>query len=401
VRIRFLTAACVVAIAAAASRSVKAQAVANLERQLLPQQQGVLKDAPQIDATLWESLAFLRAEEDRQRAIRGSISFGLTGDEAGSRSLFKLNTGIGLSRGVFPSEITVDSFLGLQLVNGQIQEDVTSLKISYDYHTTQQLEYFAFAERFSDNFLSIQQRYEVGFGARWGFEFGRGGDWRETDRHFENVRRNLPGVRTAMATLPNPAQATLKATGVLDPGRIDRGLENLEQMVRDRQTRLFIGLAASIFAEIENAAIDVVSSSVIPDTAAAIRAKITLEGAHRYRLAVRPTIRLRPSREVTIRVYPYLKLPLEGPRRVTLPSGESRLDYRRDVLSEMTWSIRPEDSGLERVDFVFTLNHFFDNVPPALTPRIIADALAAGRVYDRVTAEEAHRFVSMSLRVQW
>jgi hypothetical protein len=204
-----------------------------------------------------------------------------------------------------------------------------------------------------------------------------------------------------MATLPNPAQATLKATGVLDPGRIDRGLENLEQMVRDRQTRLFIGLAASIFAEIENAAIDVVSSSVIPDTAAAIRAKITLEGAHRYRLAVRPTIRLRPSREVTIRVYPYLKLPLEGPRRVTLPSGESRLDYRRDVLSEMTWSIRPEDSGLERVDFVFTLNHFFDNVPPALTPRIIADALAAGRVYDRVTAEEAHRFVSMSLRVQW
>jgi hypothetical protein len=287
------------------------------------------------------------------------------------------------------------------LVNGQIQEDVTSLKISYDYHTTHQLEYFAFAERFSDNFLSIQQRYEVGFGARVGFEFGRVGDWGETDRHFENVRRNLPGVRAAMATLPAPVQAALKASGVLDPARIDRGIDNLEHMVRDRQTRLFIGLAASVFAEIENAALDVMSSSVALDGTAAIRSKIALEGIHRYRLALRPTIRLRPSREVMIRVYPYLKLPLEGPQRITLPTGERRLDYRRDVLSEMTWSIRPEDTGVERVEFVFTFNHFFDNVPPSLTPRMIADAMAAGRIYDRVIAEEAHRFVGMSLRVQW
>ncbi len=382
-----------------------AQAVANLERQLLPLQEGALKDAPGTDGTLWESLAFLRAEEDRQRAVKGNITFGMTGDESGPRSLFKLNTGIGLTRGIFPSEITVDSFLSLQLANGQIQEDVTSLKISYDYHTTRQLEYFAFAERFSDNFLSIQQRYEIGFGARLGFDFGRIGDWRETDRQFANLQRNLQGVRAVAGTLPAPAQARLRATGVLDQARFDGALDNLEHMVRDRQTRLFIGLAASVFAEIEHAAIDVVSSSPATDTQntsqTPVKTKITLEGTHRYRLNIRPTIRFRPSREVLIRVYPYLKLPLNGPQHVTLPNGQRRLDYRRDVLSEMTWSIRPEETGLESVDFVFTFNHFFDSVPPVLPAQFVADAAAAGRVIFPVSAEEGHRFVSMSLRVRW
>ncbi len=381
----------------------RAQTIANVERQLLPLQEGALKSAPGVDATLWESLAFLRAEEDRQRAIKGTVSFGLTGDEAGARSLFKLNTGISLTRGVYPSEVTVDSFLGLQLLNGQLQEDVTSLKLSYDYHATRRVQYFAFAERFSDSFLSIQQRYEVGFGARVSFDVGRVGDWRDTDRQFASLERNLPGVRTAVATLSAPAQARLQATGVLDPARFDTTLGNLQQMVRDRQTRLVVGMAASIFAEIEHAAIEVVSSPLPGnDTAQApTRSKITLDGIQRYRLNLRPTIRFRPSREVLIRVYPYLKLPLDGPTHVTLPGGGRKLDYRRDVLSEMTWTIRPEETGLESVDLVFTFNHFFDSAPPRLPQPTIADAAAAGRAFDRTVAEQSHRFVAMSLRVRW
>jgi hypothetical protein len=385
----------------AAPGPARAQAVANLERQLLPLQEGVLKGAAGIDATLWDSLAFLRAEEERQRAVKGSVTFGLTGDESGPRSLFKLNTGISLARGNYPSEITVDTFLGLQLVNGQVQEDVTSLKISYDYHTTDAVEYFAFAERFSDNFLSIQQRYEVGFGARVGFHAGRVGNWRETDRHFANLRRNLPGIRTIAATLPQASVTRQQAIRVLDPMRFDTALDNLEHMVQDEQARLFVGVAASVFAEIENAAIDVLSIPSADPAAPTLKTKIDLEGEHRYRLNLRPTIRFRPSRQILLRVYPYWKLPLDGWQRVTLPNGERRFDYRRDVLSEMTWSIRPEDTGVEGVEFVFTFNHFFDNVPPFVPAKFIDDAAAAGRVLDRLIAEEGHRFVAMSLRIRW
>jgi hypothetical protein len=393
-------AGCVLAALALAAAPAGAQTLATLERTLLPQQDNILKSG--VDQTFWESLAFLRTEEDRQRAIRGNVTFGMTGDSSGPRSLFKMNTGIALSRGTYPAEFTVDTFLSLQLANGQVQEDVTSLKISYDYHTTKWLQYFAFAERFSDNFLSISQRYEVGFGARLGVSFGRIGDWRETDRQFANFRRNLPGVRAVAAKLPAVAQLRLQPTALFDEQRFENMLDNFDQMVRDRQERLFLGIAASVFTEVEQAAIDATSTPISPAAGQApVRVKTFLDGSHRYRLNVRPTIRFRATPQVSFRIYPYMKLPIDGPRHVTLPNGERRLDYRRDVLSDMTWSLRPDETGLEGVDFIFTFNHFFDNAPPMLPQRVIDDAAAAGRVFDRLIAEEGHRFVSMSLRVRW
>jgi hypothetical protein len=286
------------------------------------------------------------------------------------------------------------------MVNGQVQEDVTSLKISYDYHTTNNVQYFAFAERFSDNFLSIQQRYEIGFGARVGFDVGRAGNWQESDRHFANVRQNLPAIRAAAASLPRASLARLQAGRVLDPMRVDAALDNLEYMVRNEQTKLFVGLAASVFAEIENAALDVLSAA-LADTAPGVKTRIDLDGTHRYRLNIRPTLRVRPSRQIVLRVYPYWKLPLDGDRHVTLPNGERRFDYRRDVLSEMTWTIRPEDTGVEAVEFVFTFNHFFDNAPPAVPAPFLDEAASAGRSFDRLVAEERHRFISMALRIRW
>ena len=74
---------------------------------------------------------------------------------------------------------------------------------------------------------------------------------------------------------------------------------------------------------------------------------------------------------------------------------------RRDVLSEMTWEIHPEDTGLENVALVFTFNHYFDNAPPTLPAGVIADINAAGRVLDRVQAERAHRMMALSLKLRW
>lgn len=393
-----LTAALLLAVPA------HAQPIANAERQLLPLMEGALKDAPGIDDKLWESLEFLRIEEQRQRALKGSVTFGLTGDESGPRSLFKLNTGISLSRGVFPSEIAVDTLLSLQLVNGQVQEDVTSLKISYDYHATHHLQYFAFAERFSDNFLSIQQRYEVGFGARVSYQTGRVGNWAQADRQFANLRRNLPGIRALAPDLSPEAQVRLRDSGVMDAARFETALDNLEHEIGDGGTRLMVGLAASVFAEIENAAIDVVSSpgaSADSDAPPAFRTTLSVDGTHRYRLNLRPTLRLRPSPQIVLRVFPYWKLPLHNIHSVSATDGKRHVDYRRDILSDMTWTIRPAETGVEAVDFVFTFNHFFDNVPPALPAVFLDEARESGRVLSPIVAQQSHRFVAMSLRIRW
>jgi len=395
-----VTSALLLAIAAwvvALPSTVSAQAVADFERRLLPLQSGALNRLP---VPFWAGLALLREEEDRQRSLLADITFGLSGDEAGERSLFKLNTGIALSRGVFPAELSVVSRLGLQLRDGRLQEDVTSLQITYDYHASHHVQYFTFAERFTDSFLSIQQRYEVGFGARVGASFGRVGNWRVSDARFAAVRTGLADVEQARATAP----AMAEAFEPIELTRARTAIDNLHHAIEDRQARLLLGMVASVFAELERAELDVTSfpSGGSPaDPAGAITSKVALDAEQRYRLNLRPTLRFRPSAQVVITVFPYFKLPLDGPRYVRMPDGQRRLDYRRDVLSEMVWSIRSEQTGLESVDAVFTFNHHFDNVPPALPEAMIADAAEAGREFIRVTAEQRHRVLALSLRLRW
>ena len=50
---------------------------------------------------------------------------------------------------------------------------------------------------------------------------------------------------------------------------------------------------------------------------------------------------------------------------------------------------------------MFTFNHFFDSVPPALPASLVAETLAAGRVFDRTAAEGAHRVIALALRLRW
>jgi hypothetical protein len=385
-------------LAVLAPVAARAQVIGDVERQLLADRAGALAG---VEPAFWNALAALRREEDRQRALKADISFGLSGDESGPRSLFRLNTGIALTRGDFPSEVTVVSRLGLQVRDGQLQEDVTSLLLSYDYHTTSHVEYFAFAERFSDSFLSIQQRYEIGFGARTGWHLGHVTGWEPLRASINTVRAGLDRVRTLQ---PTPVR-TREGGSILDADQaagLPSALDRLEHAVHDQSSRVFLGVVASVFAELERAEIEVTSrptGSAGESTTSSF--KVPIDATQRYRLTVRPAIQLRPIDEITIVVYPYFKLPLDGQRRVSMPDGSRRLDYRRDVFSEMNWAIRQEQTGLESVGFVVTVNHHFDNVPPAVPGDVIADAAAAGRVLSRTSAESGHRFVSMGLKLRW
>jgi hypothetical protein len=379
--------------------SASAQVVAAVERKLLPLRFGALDAVP---ATFWDGLTFLREEEDRQRSLKADISFGLTGDEAGDESLFRLNTGIGLSRGIFPSEVSVVSRLFLQLRNGQLQEDLTSLQITYDYHASHHVEYFAFAERFSNSFLSIQQRYEVGFGARVGLQIGRTKDWAATAARFDAVERSLAGVETALAQSRGGPGAVAAAITPPEWARFHSALHDLAHALEYRQTRIFLAAAASLFSEIESASLNVGTFPVGGDPSdLSPRSRVTIPTQQRYRLSLRPSFRLRPSADVVITVLPYFKLPIDGPRRVVLPDGRRQLDYRRDILSEMSWTVRREQTGLENVALVLTFNHFYDPVPPALPASLVSDALASGRQFEQTSAATTHKVTALSLRLTW
>jgi hypothetical protein len=376
--------------------AASAQRIADVERQLLPFQRETLRD---VGADFWRLLAALRAEEDKLRGLKADILFGLSGDEAGKKSLYKLNTGIALSRADGPVELEVQSKLGLQLRDGVLQEDVTSLRITYDYHLTERWQTFAFAERFSDSFLSIQQRYEIGFGARFARKIGLTGEGEAVRAQVNSLKEGF----TRAKTLGTPEDAQSR-TAIADAStRFDAAAANLLRAVQDRYAQLTVGLAVSVFAEIERADLDVVSvpAAGASSSSDSLKLRFTPPGQQRYRVTFRPTLQWQTNRAIKVRLHPYLKAALDPPNRFFFPdSGETR-DYRLDILSELVWSLGQAQTGLENVEFVLTFNHFFDKIPPRLTPATIAAEMAKGRVFNVVEAEKTHRVTALALRFRW
>jgi hypothetical protein len=119
-------------------------------------------------------LGTLRDEENFQRRPRGKAALNFKGDEAGQQEKYTVGVELALRVGSYPGEFKFNADLAVDFQDGELSEDVSALKIAYDYYTNESLELFAFAERFKDSFLSIDQRYEVGVG----FFFGGG---RRTD----------------------------------------------------------------------------------------------------------------------------------------------------------------------------------------------------------------------------
>lgn len=193
----------------------------------------------------------------------------------------------------------------------------------------------------------------------------------------------------ALPDMEDPTKGLLRTVG------------RLEHAMRNRASRLFLGFVASTFAELERAEIEVATVPRAGSGESPVTRKVPIDATHRYRLSLRPSLVVRPSDEVEIVIYPYFKLPLDGARRVTMADGARRLDYRRDVISQMEWTIKEEQTGLESVGFLVTVNHFFDNVPPAVPQAIVTETLATGRTLDRTAAEPSHRVVALSLKLKW
>ncbi|HEX9901858.1 MAG TPA: hypothetical protein VGB72_03240 [Acidobacteriota bacterium] len=82
------------------------------------------------------------------------------------KELSRLNLNSSISKGFYPNEVTFITDSNFQLEDGAIKENVTKLLLNYEYFLLHWLEGYVFVERFSDSYLSIQQRYEVGTGVK-------------------------------------------------------------------------------------------------------------------------------------------------------------------------------------------------------------------------------------------
>jgi len=136
--------------------------------------QALGSDHARFTATLDE----LVDQEADQRALRAEVSFGFSANEAGDFSgvgpgndtLFRLATTAELGRGTYPSAFRLTADVNAQMRNNVFEQNVTRLRASYDYQQNDRIGYFGFIQRYTDNFMSIESRYEIGAGVSFGID---------------------------------------------------------------------------------------------------------------------------------------------------------------------------------------------------------------------------------------
>jgi hypothetical protein len=146
--------------------------------------------------------------EDERTGLSGSVSFGFSGNSAGEgNSEGKGNVEVSLRAGTYPSELSVSFGADLNFAKDQLEDDVTRMLATYDrILPSGNTEVYAFVERFSDSFMSIDQRYEIGVGGLFQWPRMRG-----------SARRQPASARTECGATAVAYRRI--GTPVLEPGQ--------------------------------------------------------------------------------------------------------------------------------------------------------------------------------------
>lgn len=321
-----------------------------------------------------ELLARYKAWRELQtelNAMTFTIGAGYIGDASSERELNKLDVNAALAKSGYPNDLKFSFASSIQLKHSGSKtdylENVTTLLLSYEHRMLPWLKAYAFVERFTDTYLSIQQRYESGLGVKGELEIGL----------TETGRKKIEDVQ-AFARAAAEARDRKLAGGedVAAAQAVEDGpLEDAVAALRNKYSRLTLGLACTTLAEIERASID------LPDGSARL-----IDPRRGFRLALRPDVILRPSESLTLRALTYFKLPAFGPTHAFAFDGTWRYDIRTDTNIIIRYDLPKAPAWARRVSLVLDYKYFFDNLPPYV-PGIKSAAAAHNSLVFRIQAE--------------
>lgn len=321
----------------------------------------------------------LAAEDRLQERLRGTIAFGLNGDETDREQLYKVNAGVTFARGQYPSEVEFASKVGVTLDGDAFQENVSDLRLSYDYHPSLPWEAFVFLERRTDNFMSIDQRYEVG----GGFTFNR----------FLGLTEDGVADTTALALRDAVQPIFRDLLTSAEQDALARAHQQALPAVRKRYARMRLALLAGVFAEFEQATLSrtTVTGTEVDERALGRRSKLRWE--------LRPTLDVQPVDGLEWKLRPYLKLPSPWNWTETIDAGtteETRGDYRLDLYTDLSVELGgAEVFGGGGVTLTLSYQLLYDNAPPYILVE------AEGDEQMILEAEDLHHVVRLTFGVQF
>jgi len=303
------------------------------------------------------------------QGLKANFSAGYISDSSTDKSLDRLDIGAMLAMGSYPNEFHFDMASSVQLKKAKGRtdffENVTTLRLNYNRNFFPFLQAYAFVERFSDSYLSIQQRYETGLGVKLETEFGLTSKGRERILEVKKFQHALACARNQPEKTDAPGMEIDK-----------QQIKDVLTAVRKKHAILAIGLAFTALAEYERAELELDDGS-----------RTLLDPTRRSRISIRPSLTFQPVEGLYFKWQTYFKLPLFGPTDGVAFDGSRRYDLRTDTFTSLRYNLPAAPASPLKVFLTVEYNRFTDRLPPY--------------VAQIKTAAADHRYLSFKLGVEF
>lgn len=334
----------------------------------------------------------IRDQSDKLSKPKGKISFGMNGNAGEKNSLFKINSGINVTKLKFPYELNFTSNYQVVSNNGKLQEDISEFSVSYDHYLTKlsnkhSFEGFAFVDRQSNLQMSVNQRYEIGGGIIWQ-------SWGKKENLIENYKSFSTQNRYSFKSINDTSIIfwldSTKST-LSDTVYIKKGAKALVKDLNEKQTQIIQGtirdktfirfaFLTGIFYEIEKINF---SDSFLTSTGTEYLPG-NFDATNRLRWEIRPTIDFTLFEKVDIKLRSYIKLPVPDHRWTTLVDGKEEVDVRIETPLSMSMKLN------ENFELSLTYTNYFDNAPNSVlsnkvTPDLEPIYITANKLNELVT----------------
>lgn len=367
---------------------------------------------------------FLSTKDEELNRFNISVGAGFKGDRAGEKELFKLDIESEISKGIYPNEFRFKAGATTQLKNDTLQEDVTRLMVNYDHHFKPWLQVYGFVERFSNSYLSIQQRYETGGGISFELdllnttkkinnELDTIGNKSEKDyKKYRNIYENMTEkvYKKFRDYLDNLDDSPPHKKLMIDTKLLRSKLEDLEkeekrikQAFKKKHAKLSVGLAMTLFSELERAKIEAFFDEIKEENGEQVIQEATeptpilLDEEQKFRFVLRPSVVIRPTDDLTLMGYKYFKCPLGSPYK----NGGKR-DYRTDALIRAELVLKKDAGWANKVSLIIEYQRHYDNSPPRLPQSIIDDYENAVKILrGEGIAENTHEEFKFALKISF
>lgn len=348
----------------------------------------VLEKAPhQIKSNLWANrsqekdiiLDFLNNELQEEKKFQISFESGLDGHKTKAQSLYTVDVGADVEKGVYPFEFRFKAGAKIKFKDNELIEEVTKLLLNFDYHLSPRWKIYTFVERFSDTYLSIRHRYELGGGLMYQWES-------EVKRKFKIKEKDK---------IEEYSWDKILAHFNRQSKQKKEELKNMEQIFSKKYSTWAWSIAFTIFSELEQAVIKSDAEDTIKNDALDPQ-DVTLPSEQRFRWVLRPQVICRPLENLTLKAWGYCKFPLGSPN-----SSDGIWDFRFNGGGRSEFSLPLYSKWAKSISIIFEYLLNYDKAPPTISDKIKNEYLAQNIKLLDEKAEKLHHEFKFKLKISF